>query len=321
MMRTDKAGCRRVGVWLQAVALALVLTVVFPNDVWAQDNEELLVPDGQQIAGDVATIERDIVVEGEVLGDVTSWSGSIRIIGHVTGDVVSYGGPVVLDDAAWVEGNVLVLSGKLNQAQGARVVGQVMDNVPVSVQVAASVLDFARQPGTTPIEGLGYALLGFGLILVMLFLTIGSMVFWPRRVAATSYTLAVRPYHSLLVGILTTLLLTGVYMLISMVLALTLVGIPLILPLLLLINLPHIYGLFVVSQSLGHRLAQRLWEALPLGMAVIWVLGVLLAILFVVTVSPVIGGVLFYTLASAGVGAVILSRGGTGVPATRANET
>jgi hypothetical protein len=143
---------------------------------------------------------------------------------------------------------------------------------------------------------------------------------WPRRTEGAGRTLLSMPWRSLLLGLLTTLLVAALLLPLSALLAMTLVGLPLILALLLLLQLPYIYGLATLAQVAGRRLL-RISRYGQSGQAtLVGTLLLLLPLTLLGILTPAGSAILFYTLASAGLGAVILSRGGAFVP-VRGQET
>lgn len=303
---------QRLGVGVLVIAMLWLS----PALAYAQ-SEPLTIPADQQAQDDVTTTGRDIVVEGEVLGDVTSWSGTITILGHVHGDVVSYSGAIELAPTARVDGHVLALAGGVTHMPGAQVAGQLIGNEPISSGAVASLIQLfgESQPGAGSLAG--KAVLSSTFAVLALLLATASAWRWPRRTEGASRTLRFMPWRSLTVGLLTTLLLAVLLLPLATLLAVTLVGLPLILALLLLLQLPYIYGLATVAQLVGRGVlclsrpgaAER---ATALGAALL-----LAPITAVGVVTLTWSALLFYLLASAGLGAAILSRGGVFAPVAR----
>ncbi|MBC8076826.1 MAG: polymer-forming cytoskeletal protein, partial [Chloroflexales bacterium] len=294
--------------------LALALACL-PGMARAQGGANtLVIPAGQQVRGDIATGTQSIEVLGDVTGDVTSWGGDISVLGHVGGDVVSYTGSVVLADGARVDGNVLSLTGAVLQAGAAQVAGQTLGD-RIGGGAAADLLGiFAPQSAAGAPGVVARAGFAFTFMLVALALATLGALLWPRRTAGVSRTFLLAPGRSLALGLLSSALLTALLLPFGALLALTLLGLPLLLPLLLLLHLPYVYGLTGLGYTLGQRLARNAPErATPLG-----VLALLLPPTLIGPFFPTFGVVCFYLVASAGLGAVILSRAGTSAPFVRA---
>jgi hypothetical protein len=294
--------------------LALALALLLPGRALAQNADDALaVATGEQRAGDLVTFQRDIEIDGHVEGDVTSWLGDITVRGQVGGDVVSYSGNITLAEGARVEGHVLLLSGDIEQQAGAQVAGQVIHEVPVG-GLAASVLDVSDRPLVTPAGWLGYALLSTVLALLTLAVALAAALVWPRRTANIGAVLLLAPWRSLALGAVTLLLLAQLLLLLAGVLALSLVGLVLLPPLVLLLHLPASYGLAVLAHVLARRPGHRP-ERVSRPAALVLTVGVmLLPVVLLGILSPPGGLLLFYLLASAGLGAALLSRGGVFAP-------
>lgn len=276
----------------------------------------LVVPSGQQIQGDLATVTQDITVGGVVTGDVTSWSGNIRISGRVDGDVVSYTGMVWLQPGAVVEGSVMALGSEVDVdttavVQGATVRGPGRDSAFHQLVTVFFMTPNAQRGGAT----IGSVLFGVtlsGVLLAFCLLVIG---FWPRRSATTAAVLMRFPGRSILLGAVATIAVLLLLPVLSTLLAITLIGLPLVGVLFIAVNLPFIYGLAVLAQA-GRTSIEQGMPGTELTAAAALVPAALILPLGLVTLlSPLAGLLLFYVLASPGLGAALLSRGGLFAPA------
>jgi hypothetical protein len=261
---------------------------------------------GERVSGDLATISRPIIVAGVVEGDVTSWSGAIEITGTVLGDVVSYTGTVALGPGADVRGSVLAL-GRMVTHEGAQVAGQVLGGEPIAGGRLVSNVFAIFQPERTAGD-LPRPLVSGTLALAALLLMVASAAVWPLRTQGLSIALRQAPRVAASLGVLSTLLIGALTIVLIVVLALSLIGLPLILPALLLMQAPFLVGLTGLARLIGERLSRRSWPSavlVALGGAVILIPLALLGIS-----APIWSTALFYILAGVGLGAAILSRGG-----------
>jgi hypothetical protein len=122
------------------------------------------------------------------------------------------------------------------------------------------------------------------------------------------------PWRSLALGALTLLLLAQALVLLAGLLALSLVGLLLLPPLLLLLHLPASYGLAVLAHVLVRHPGRRPERAVTPALLTLTVGVMLLPVVLLGILSPAGGLLLFYLLASAGLGAALLSRGGVLAP-------
>jgi hypothetical protein len=291
-----------------ALTVVMLLTLATPATAAAQA-APLVVAAGQIVEHDLATTGRSIVVHGEVQGDVTTWSGSILIEGSVQGDVVSYTGDVVLGADARVAGNILVVEGSLQTLDGAQVAGfmieeQSLARLPLAASMAPIILSGDFPALELPRVFFSALIAGLALIIVL-----GVSLFWPRRTYGAGLVILRSPGRSLLVGLLSSLLLAASFALISTLVILSLVGSILLIPLVLLIQVPYLLGLATLARALAARFAMSLQAAVPATAFGTTIL--LLPLVALGSVHMLWGAVLFYLLASIGLGALVVSRGGT----------
>lgn len=271
--------------------------------------DALVIPAGQHMAGNVATIVQDIRVDGIVDGDVTSWNGAITITGRVGGDVVSYGGDVTVGATGRVDGHILASAGVLSQAPGAIVAGQKINGG--AGEALASLLDLLNPgSGAGPDDVFGRALFGLALAVLLTAFCLLYTAFWPGRVALASNTLSHLPSRALALGIVTTLALALAFLPLAGLLVASVIGVPLLLLLLALALAIYVYGLVVLAHMLGIRSVAARAGGRLVGSTLVLVL--LIAV--VVALAPLWGLGLFFLLASPGLGAVVLSRGGMAQP-------
>jgi hypothetical protein len=290
--------------------LLLLLLWLVPGAALARaQSDTLVIATGQHVAGNVATIAQDIRVDGTVDGDVTSWNGAITITGSVGGDVVSYDGAVTVLPTGQVAGHILASAGMLRQAPGAVVAGQTISGGAGGA--LASLLDLLNPaaPGD-PDAALGHALFGVALAVLLTAFCLLYSAFWPGRVALAGDTLRRLPGRALTLGLLTTLALALALLPLAGLLVASVVGVPLLLVLLALALALYVYGLVVLAQMLSARGATPTTG----GRMVAWTLALVLLIAVVVALAPLWGLALFFLVASPGLGAVVLSRGGIAQP-------
>lgn len=294
--------------------LVIALALLLPGVAAAQGGAgALVIAAGQREPGSVATITQDIVVAGVVEGDVTSWAGSITVSGMVGGDVVSYGGVVTIAAGGQVRGHVLASSGALSLAAGAAVGGQRIQS-EAGGEALASLLDLFGPSNRAGGGALPRALLGATIGTLLAAFCALLFMFWPRRMRAAAATLAALPGMSLAVGLLTSLVLGLALPALAALLIASVLGLPLLALLALLLTACYVYGLAVLARQLGDRFGPGIAQPAlggP-GLAAVAALALLLAL--VTVLAPLWGLALFCLLASPGLGAAILSRGGLAVP-------
>jgi cytoskeletal protein CcmA (bactofilin family) len=295
-----------------AVLVALATACMLPGSARAQGEEPLRVPAGQHVDGSVATVAQSIVVDGDVAGDVTSWRGDITVRGHVGGDVVSYAGRVTVEPSARIEGSVLAAGGQLQGATKGHVAGQAFGESENGRALASVVTLFmpASDQGTARGGAANSVFFGFMAAVFLMVFSLLWAALWPRRMAATTLVLRALPLRSLGMGLLSTLVLAAAVVPLTALLTATLIGLPVVIVLLPVLQLPYIYGF----AALAHALGGGAHAATISGRTALTALGMAALVGVVTAFMPLAGVVLFYLMASPGVGAAVLSRGGVVLP-------
>jgi hypothetical protein len=176
------------------------------------------------IGGDI-TIEAD----ERVSDPVVAVGGSVTVLGHVDDDVVAVGGSVHLGPKAVVRGDVTSVGGRVEQAHGAIIRGQVNE-------VRFGPPNFQFHPGFFLGSLVGWdmfsgwfrmvgTLLRLGIVLMLVFL---AVLVAPRVIERIGERAAREPWLSGFTGLLAQLLFVPVLVLTVVVLAVSIIGIPLL---------------------------------------------------------------------------------------------
>ena len=257
------------------------------------------------VLGGIATLEDG----SQVTGDVMLAGGTLQVSGTIDGNIVATGGLVDLQGTALVKGDINTIAANLTRATAARVEGQIHTGIsgPVQLTLPGEI----RTPG--PFSGFNSLFAVFWYFtrsFMWAALAILVVLFLPKEVGRTAQAIVAQPVISAGLGILTAV----VFPLLLVVLAITLIGIPLSFLGLLLLVVAWSFGLITLGTEIGQRLAQILDQEWALAMAA----GVGTFILSLVIngvkelipcfgwVAPALAGVL-------GLGAVLLTRFGTQV--------
>ncbi|MCY3663494.1 MAG: polymer-forming cytoskeletal protein [bacterium] len=80
-----------------------------------------------EVADAITSIGGGIKVDGEVRGDAVAIGGEAKIDGRVTGEVVAIGGDVELGPDAEVLGDIVTVGGRVSREEGATVLGEVSE--------------------------------------------------------------------------------------------------------------------------------------------------------------------------------------------------
>jgi cytoskeletal protein CcmA (bactofilin family) len=241
------------------------------------------VPRGRTV-GQVVVFRGVASIQGVAHGDVVVFSGRVSVAGQVSGNVVALDGTVVLAPTAQVRGDV-ISRGAVVVRQGAQVQGEIRENVPLSIR--------------GPVEIFGP--LATWLAVSVSGLVLGLVLLWvaPRASESVVATGRRAPWASAGWGIG---LLVGLPV-ITLGLALTLVGLPLALVLVLAIGLALFVGYAWAAWILGRALLPP-----PRGRIVAFLAG--FAILRLVGAVPVAGGVTWLLASAFGLGAAVVAMWG-----------
>lgn len=248
-----------------------------------------------QVNGDVAAYGGNVNVAqlGTVAGNINSYGGRVEVAGLVQGTITSYGGTITLDATAHVQGDVRSYGGGITKAAGARVDGSLERNHSTSFSLTN--LPFLNPFGfSDPIAS----------IAIWIVLAAVLAHWFPQRTLRIGGMMFDRMPRSLAVGALSWVL----GLILAVILALTIIGIPLTLAIVLVLAVGGIFGNVAMGWLIGRALLQRfarreqapIWEAM---------LGV--AILALIESIPVVGFLLSIFIALLGVGATLLSRFGS----------
>jgi hypothetical protein len=232
------------------------------------------------------------VAEGESFGDVVIFDGPVGVDGEVTGDVVAFNGDVNVSGT--VEGDVLAFNGGVTVASGANVGGDIRSRSSAEVSPDA---DVGGDVGGLDFRGVDFefaaaryavwaAISASALALILIFLWL-----FPRAADATAIAGRARTGAAIGWGLLWFF---GIPIL-SILLLVTLIGIPLgialLLALALIYSLGYTIGIYFVGRSILGPPRSRALAAL-----------VGLMIVRAVALIPFLGGLTWFALTVFGLG-------------------
>jgi hypothetical protein len=240
----------------------------------------------------VVTMGGGATIDGEVLGDVTTMGGDASVNGRVLGDVVTMGGDAHVAPGAWVGGELTTMGGSADVAPGASTGG------PVTMH-----------PGGAPeddLAGFVHGVLTSAASFAFLFL-VGLLMLGvaKERFQALQVVTVREPLHAMALGAFGFL---GA-ILATILLCITLIGIPVAIVLVLALWLAGYVGLASIAAVLGailpvERLRDRPVMQLAAGTTV----------LFVTSLIPVIGPLALLVAGAIGLGAIARTRLSTMAP-------
>jgi uncharacterized membrane protein YccF (DUF307 family) len=249
------------------------------------------------------------VREGEVVESAVAYGGPLVVEGHVEDDAVAFGGDVTLGPKAWVEGDVVAFGGSIHRADTAMVEGDAtaFGGSVIGAAIARGIAEAAERPrherdaephrhGTPTIVS---ALIWFIALFAIGF--IASLLI-PSRMKLIEGEIKSNPLKAGLAGLVAALALLPL----TVLLVITIIGIPVAAALWLIAPLAAAVGFTAVASEIGMRLPVfrgRKTRAL--------VLAVGLALLLGAALIPVVGPIAVFLLGLIGFGAIVRTRFGS----------
>jgi hypothetical protein len=271
------------------------------------------------LPGPATLFGAEVRVEGGVGGNLRLFAQDAEITGALSGSALVVARELTLD--APVAGDLMLAADEIDWGEGASVAGQVIlyveegERVEVPARVAPAERVEQREmeefrgdvgPSVADLRRGAVRTALFGFVMSVLFvaaLATAAVAIAPERVAHWRETALDRPGRSVVAGFLLLSTIVGA----GFVIALTVIGIPLLPALLFGAGLAGYAGYVLGSYILGVGLWQRLGNDLPEGVlqkAGLAALGAVVAGL--IGLIPFLGWLVVLALAFAGLGAIVL---------------
>ena len=319
---------------LISVLVMTVLLIGAATPAYAQGNDrtglvafgrDVVVQAGEVVDGDVVAFGGNVTVEAKahVYGNVVAFGGNVRSAGEIDLSVIAFGGDVDLQAGSLVRQDVVTLGGTVQQAEGARVQGNVSRGFMFNLGGGPNWRSLPLQPLTPrvprPWAGdlalsivMGFVV-GVVKMVVLTAVAVVMVAIFPRQIAGVKATMTSQPGASTGVGCLTYLAAVAL----TIPLLLTCIGNFLMWPLLIIAST---FGIGALGLLVGERLtgtggAQPRSSAFNAALGT----GLIVLVLLVLGAVPVIAcfsWVFWALVASLATGAVVLSKFGTQLPAS-----
>jgi hypothetical protein len=237
--------------------------------------------------GDRVRIFGDVTVRQgeEVTGQAVAVFGSVHVDGEVGDQVVAVLGSVDLGDNAVVRGDVVSVGGRVHQAPGARIGGGVTEVSLADAQMRSRMAPFMGGLGALSLFD-GFSafprLIGtaFRFLLLLLFASL-ALVVARGSVEGSAQRVSDNPVRATLVGLAAEILFIPMFVLTCIVLAITIVGIPLLILMpfvVLFVILLALVGFTGAAMAIGQWARRRFGIAPSSEFADVW-LGILIVLL------------------------------------------
>ena len=254
-----------------------------------------------QVARDVSAVRGSVTLRpGAEAREVVAVLGSVNLeAGSSARQVVAIGGDVHVGPGASVEKDAVAIGGRVLVDPAGDVGGQ---KVTVGFPGASEVLQALSLRGHEESSSTGWALAKwvakFGVMLLLGFLLVS---FFPRRIDAVAASLLANPARSVLAGLLGLL----AQPILTLLLVVTIVGIPLLAVQALGIGVAYLMGVTAVALLVGRAMP----PALHRGTGILQ-LAIGLWLVMLVFAIPYVGWLIWATLVMATFGAVLRTRFG-----------
>jgi len=254
-----------------------------------------------QVARDVSAVRGSVTLRpGAEAREVVAVLGSINLeAGSSARQVVAIGGDVHVGPGASVEKDAVSIGGRVLVDPAGDVGGQ---RVPIGIPGVTEILKKLSLGGHEESSSAGWALAKwvakFGVMLLLGFLLLS---FFPRRIDAVAASLLANPAKSVLAGLLGLL----AQPILTLLLVVTIVGIPLLVVQVLGIGVAYLMGVTAVAVLVGRAMP----PALHRGTGILQ-LAIGLWLVMLVFAIPYVGWLIWATLVMATFGAVLRTRFG-----------
>jgi hypothetical protein len=263
--------------------------------------------------GDVVRFGSNVTIDADekVTGDAVAIGGNVDVYGHVAGEAVAVGGSIHARDGSRIDGGAVAVGGSVHREPGATIGGEI-----VETGFSPPLVLFGPWGWAQPIVLLVGAVIAWGFIALL------SVLLFRERLEVMAAALPVYPARAVLYGLVgfaltPAALLAAVVVaaFVSAVLAITLVGIPLIpvvgaglIALIVAGFVLLLAGAVGVWLSIGKAVATSLKKP---GLHPVWATLIGLVLVAVAIQLPVIGSLVLLTFIVFGFGLAIMTGFGT----------
>jgi len=305
-----------------AVLLALPARAAHADNGTVHDRliigQNFTLQSGETVDGDLVVIGGETAIEAgaTVRGDLVVLGGSLRLDGETQGSAVVIGGSASLGEAASVGIDLVALGGSFERAEGSRIGGDIITNLAVTSERLPRATA-APTPALPPETNFRFDFGPLGRIAAVFFQAIGLgalamllTAFLHPQLDRVAEAVQKQPFAAGSFGLLTVFLAP----LAIVVMAVTLVLIPLALAAAMLLVMAWLFGVVALAQLIGERLTgamHRTWEpVLSAGFGAL-VLGLVLG---TSNQIPCVGWMASVLIGLVGLGAAVMTLFGTRLP-------
>lgn len=292
-------GIKKGAAVLAGLLLMVFILCAFAPDVDNKDKvaifNDIDIPDGITVNGDAVSIFGSVNVNGDISGDVVAIFGNVTVSGMVSGDAVAVFGKISVKDNGSISGDAVGIAGGVDKAPNGVIRGEIVDvNAP---------FNFRNRDGFIPRLSYGDMI---GLFLVYVFSCLSVLII-PGRIQRMSEECRNQVGRRFGIGFVISILFIPVSIVLSVLLAITLVGIVFIPFIFIAYVLAAFIGMVALEIAIGYRITGYLegrystYIYLMIGVVLVYVLRMI----------PVLGFLAYLVLGIYSIGVAADTRLGT----------
>ncbi|MEA4846931.1 MAG: hypothetical protein VB106_06840 [Clostridiaceae bacterium] len=293
---------------LTGLMLLVLMLCAFEINVDNKDKvaifNDIEVPAGVTVNGDAVALFGDVTVDGNLEGDAVTIFGDMSVSGDIEGDAVAIFGEISVKGNGVISGDAVGILGGVNKSPNATIRGEIADiNAPFSIK---------RPDSLIPRVSYGDMI---GLVAVYAFSCLAILIA-PDRVRLMSEESILRPGRRFAIGFLIMIIFIPASIMLSILLAITLIGIIFIPFIFIALFLVAFAGMVALEVAIGYRLTgQRegnnaLFINLMVGAVLVYVLKMV----------PILGWLAYFALIAYAVGVAVDTRLGSPIAGRQASN-
>ena len=265
---------------------------------------DIEVPNGITVNGDAVAIFGDVMINGDLTGDAVAIFGDISVSGTVGRNAVAILGKISVKNNGVINGDAVGILGGVDKSPNATIRGEIADiNMPFSVK---------KHVGLIPKVSYGDMI---GLFVMYAFSCLALLIA-PDRVRLMSEESRLRPGRRFGIGFLTMLLFIPVSVVLSVLFAITLIGIIFIPFIFIAFVLVAFAGMVALEVAIGYRITGHLEGSNSLYIHLM--VGVVLV--YVLKMIPIFGWLTYFVLVTYAIGVAVDTRLGSGMARKQATN-
>lgn len=218
---------------------------------------------GETFNGDLVVFGGNVIVEenADLNGNLVVFGGTAKSNGQVKGDVVIIGGQVSLDAKAHVTGDVVTVGGQLQQAEGATIDGNIVNNIQPNIQIPDGKIPPSDVQPNVPTPSVNFNFDPFwsatGVLIRAVAVALLAMLvvmFLQPQLNRVGQAITDQPLMSGGIGLLTVL----VAPIALVILTITIILIPVAFVGILLLVFAWLFGIIALGQEVGERFTRSI---------------------------------------------------------------